>query len=123
MHEPTLAEGREFLKDAIRQEIDFSQTDQQRVDRRRPWNSVSGRCPAVDLPPAGQWKGVETAGPADGHRRPPSHRPFMPEPLTLDELSFLLWATQGVRQRVAPGAVLRTVPSAGNGTPWKPTSW
>ena len=42
-----------------------------------------------------------------------SRRNFSPEPLTLDELSFLLWATQGVRQRLAPGAVLRTVPSAG----------
>ena len=29
-------------------------------------------------------------------------------------MSFLLWATQGFRQQVAPGAVLRTVPSAGN---------
>jgi SagB-type dehydrogenase family enzyme len=29
-------------------------------------------------------------------------------------LSFLLWATQGGRQRVASGAALRTVPSAGN---------
>ena len=35
-------------------------------------------------------------------------------PLAFDEVSFLLWATQGVRQQVAPGAVLRTVPSAGN---------
>ena len=43
-----------------------------------------------------------------------SHRNFSPEPLTLDELSFLLWATQGVRQQITHGAVLRTVPSAGN---------
>jgi SagB-type dehydrogenase family enzyme len=42
-----------------------------------------------------------------------SRRSFNPEPLTLDELSFLLWATQGVREKDG-GTVLRTVPSAGN---------
>jgi SagB-type dehydrogenase family enzyme len=31
----------------------------------------------------------------------------------LDELSFLLWATQGIRQRLDIGHALRTVPSAG----------
>jgi SagB-type dehydrogenase family enzyme len=33
--------------------------------------------------------------------------------LSLDELAFLLWSTQGVRQVVHEAAVLRTVPSAG----------
>jgi SagB-type dehydrogenase family enzyme len=43
-----------------------------------------------------------------------SRRRFTEEALTLEELSFLLWATQGVRD-VLPGgrALLRTVPSAG----------
>ena len=31
----------------------------------------------------------------------------------LDELSFLLWATQGVREQLDHGTALRTVPSAG----------
>jgi SagB-type dehydrogenase family enzyme len=48
---------------------------------------------------------------AIGNRQ--SRRSFNPEPLTLDELSFLLWATQGVREQDG-GMVLRTVPSAGN---------
>jgi len=42
-----------------------------------------------------------------------SHRRFTAESLTLDELSFLLWATQGVRTVIHEAAVLRTVPSAG----------
>jgi SagB-type dehydrogenase family enzyme len=42
-----------------------------------------------------------------------SHRCFLPEPLSLQELSMLLWATQGVRSVVHEAAVLRTVPSAG----------
>ena len=41
-----------------------------------------------------------------------SVRVYSPEALTLDELSWLLWATQGV-QTLRPGATLRTVPSAG----------
>lgn len=42
-----------------------------------------------------------------------SHRRFTAKSLTLDELAFLLWATQGVRAVVHEAAVLRTVPSAG----------
>ena len=42
-----------------------------------------------------------------------SHRRFTSESLSLDELAFLLWATQGVRQFLHEAAVLRTVPSAG----------
>jgi SagB-type dehydrogenase family enzyme len=45
------------------------------------------------------------------HRR--SHRSFSAEPLSLDELSFLVWATQGFRKRSDQVAELRTVPSAG----------
>jgi len=41
-----------------------------------------------------------------------SVRVYSPEALTLDELSWLLWTTQGV-QTARPGATLRTVPSAG----------
>lgn len=43
-----------------------------------------------------------------------SQRRFTREPLSLEELSFLLWATQGVQEVVRGGvAVMRTVPSGG----------
>jgi SagB-type dehydrogenase family enzyme len=42
-----------------------------------------------------------------------SRRRFTSEPLSLDELAFLLWATQGLRRQLHEAAVLRTVPSAG----------
>jgi len=42
-----------------------------------------------------------------------SLRRYGAQPLSLGELSFLLWCTQGVRQ-VTPGATFRTVPSAGS---------
>jgi SagB-type dehydrogenase family enzyme len=42
-----------------------------------------------------------------------SVRSYAPEPLTLEEVAFLLWSTQGVK-KVFPGFyTLRTVPSAG----------
>jgi SagB-type dehydrogenase family enzyme len=41
-----------------------------------------------------------------------SRRAFSADPLSLEELSFLLWATQGVRRRT-PSHTLRTVPSGG----------
>ncbi len=42
-----------------------------------------------------------------------SRRAYSSEAITIKELSFLLWATQGIRQHLAPGHALRTVPSAG----------
>lgn len=49
-----------------------------------------------------------------------SHRRFTGAFLTLEELSFLLWATQGVRNIVSDGSVtLRTVPSGGARHPFE----
>ncbi len=42
-----------------------------------------------------------------------SIRNYAPEPLTLPEVAFLLWCTQGVRRVVNGTFTLRTVPSAG----------
>lgn len=42
-----------------------------------------------------------------------SVREYSERPLTLEELSFLLWCTQGVKQVVPRSATFRTVPSAG----------
>jgi SagB-type dehydrogenase family enzyme len=42
-----------------------------------------------------------------------SIRKYSDESLTLEELSFLLWCTQGVKQVINRPATLRTVPSAG----------
>lgn len=43
-----------------------------------------------------------------------SRRNYLKEPITLSELSYLLWCTQGVKKVVKNGyATLRTVPSAG----------
>ncbi len=49
-----------------------------------------------------------------------SHRSFLKEEITLEELSFLLWATQGVKSISGDNyATLRTVPSAGARHPYE----
>lgn len=49
-----------------------------------------------------------------------SRRSFTSEPLSLEELAFLLWATQGVTRIIRDGtATLRTVPSAGARHPFE----
>lgn len=107
-------ERREFLKDTIRKLVDFSQTDQSRgvppppIEKPAPEGAVT-----VPLPRAGHWQGVRDVdlGAAIAGRR--SRRELASGPLTLDELAFLLWATQGVTRQLGPGHALRTVPSAG----------
>ena len=115
MSEHQLDRYREFLKDTIRQEIDFSQTDQHRgiepPPLEKPFPADARR---FDLAPVGQWEGIELVDLATAIGERQSRRSFKTEPLTLDELSFLLWATQGVREQDDEGTVLRTVPSAGN---------
>jgi len=55
---------------------------------------------------------------AINHRK--SHRKFKEEPLTVEELSFLLWVTQGVREVIGGGATThRTVPSGGSRHPFE----
>ena len=60
MPENPLATYREFLKDTIRQKIDFSQTDQQQgvppPPLEKPYSPDAMR---FNLPPAGQWEGIE----------------------------------------------------------------
>ncbi|MCK4281817.1 MAG: SagB/ThcOx family dehydrogenase [Candidatus Lokiarchaeota archaeon] len=49
-----------------------------------------------------------------------SHRNYLKSPLTIEELSFLLWTTQGVKKLDRGGLVtLRTVPSGGAMHPYE----
>ncbi|MBD3246740.1 MAG: SagB/ThcOx family dehydrogenase [Candidatus Omnitrophica bacterium] len=104
---------RQFLKNHIHTEFDFSRTDQAqgvpvppaekppRTDQR-----------VIELPGPKQW---ETVAPVDltrAIRKRRSRRIFKEKPMRVEELAFLLWATQGV-VRQGPGYTMRTVPSAG----------
>ncbi|MFO8043655.1 MAG: SagB/ThcOx family dehydrogenase [Alkalispirochaeta sp.] len=55
---------------------------------------------------------------ADAIRRRASHRTFSDAPISLEELSYLLWATQGVHKHTAK-ASFRTVPSGGARHPFE----
>jgi SagB-type dehydrogenase family enzyme len=104
---------RDFLKDSIRQRIDFSRTAQSRGLPEPPWQKplASGEN-KIPLVPTGEWKIPEfSLEKAIAQRR--SRRKFTNEALSLEELSFLLWATQGLRASVSPFQNFRTVPSAG----------
>jgi len=105
---------REFLKDSIRLEIDFSQTDQSRgvcpPPVQKPYAADAKR---IDLVAPGQWRNIPGVDLETAIGRRESRRGYAAEPLALEELSFLLWATQGVRRQLDAGTALRTVPSAG----------
>ena len=109
------AAGRSFLKDTIRQQIDFAQTAQ---SRREPAPPLQKPCPAnvvrLGLPDgAAALARLGRMALAETITRRESLREFSAAGLTLEELSSLLWATQGVREVVGPATALRTVPSAG----------
>jgi SagB-type dehydrogenase family enzyme len=111
---PSLHDYRNFLKDSIRLEIDFSQTDQHRGVEPPPiQKSAPSGAARVALAKPGQWQGIGECGLADAIARRESRREYRDTPLTLDEIAFLLWATQGVRAVRGPAVALRTVPSAG----------
>jgi SagB-type dehydrogenase family enzyme len=56
----------------------------------------------------------------DAIRRRQSCRKYRPEPLSIEELAFLLWATQGVRSIMKDGyATKRNVPSGGSRHPFE----
>ena len=114
MAEASFDKNRYFLKDSVRLTIDFSRTGQSRglppPSIQKPYAPDARR---IDLPAVGQWEPIPKIDLVEAMRRRQSRRAFTPKAITRDELSFLLWATQGIREVLGSGTVLRTVPSAG----------
>ncbi len=103
---------RYFLKDTIRKEFDFTRADQNMgVPSPMVQKPIDEGNVVFNLPIPDDWSNTCRAGLAEilGKRR--SRRSFEDEALTLEELSFLLWATQGMKSPNDP--FLRTSPSAG----------
>ena len=114
MDRKALTASRSFLKDTLRQVVNFSETDQ---NRRIPPPPIEKPCEPdkkrIELPKIETLKNI---GPIDlqtAIMRRQSCRTYSDAPLTIEELSFLLWATQGVKLKLDSGHALRTVPSAG----------
>lgn len=105
---------RYFLKDDIRQETDFYQTDQSKGLPPPPIEKPAlAEALKVDLLKVEEWKEIPELSLLKAIKSRQSRRKFKDEPLSLEELSFLLWSSQGLRQWRQKNA-LRTVPSAGN---------
>ena len=106
--------NRAFLKDSLRLQIDFSMTEQNRGVAPPPVQKPprAGQEPIVlpGLDAFQAFHGIDLVT-AIAHRC--SHRRFGNLSMSLTELAFLLWATQGIKEVIAPGCALRTVPSAG----------
>ena len=111
---------RKFLKNIAWLEMEGTPTDQQKhlppppLQRPYPEDGV-----IVDLIPPEDLS-LPTLSPLEAITKRRSHRQYTNTPLTLEELSYLLWAAQGVHEVWREGvAVRRTVPSAGARHPFE----
>ncbi len=111
----SIEQYRYFLKDSIRKSINFSQTDQSQgisaPPVEKPFNPGSIR---IHLHSPDQWSlMIKKKDLISAMASRKSRRNFSSEELSMEELSFLLWATQGIRKSGGSNPAFRTVPSAG----------
>lgn len=114
MDKTLLREHRSFLMNTIWKHTDFSETDQ---SIGLPLPPIEKPCLTdarrIDLPRRDRWKSIVGVDLATAIARRRSRRAYRKSPLSIEEVAFLLWTTQGLRGRVAEGQAHRTVPSAG----------
>jgi SagB-type dehydrogenase family enzyme len=109
-----MEKSRYFLKDTVRHTIDLSQSDQNRGLEPPPLEKpIPADAKLIKLVRPGKWKNITGVSLENAIANRQSRRIFLDEPITLDELSFLLWATQGIRRLLDHRAAFHTVPSAG----------
>ena len=105
---------RDFLKSSIWKTIDFSTTDQSRGIKpppaEKPCNPEDRK---ISLIKPGDWKLIPEVSVETAITQRKSRRSYTTEAINLEELSFLLWATQGLREKRSAARNYRTVPSAG----------
>jgi len=105
---------REFLKSSIWKTIDFSTTDQSRGVRpppaEKPFNPEDRR---INLIKPRDWESISEVSVETAIAQRKSRRSYTEDTIKLEELSFLLWATQGLRGKRSAVRNYRTVPSAG----------
>jgi SagB-type dehydrogenase family enzyme len=114
MDKDLIQQYRLFLKDSLRKRIDFSQTDQNRgiapPPIEKPYPEEGKR---IDLLPVEEFNDLGKLDLQTAIRNRESRRSYRDSPISIKELSFLLWATQGIKEKLDAGHALRTVPSAG----------
>jgi SagB-type dehydrogenase family enzyme len=111
---PTIQEHRNFLKDRLRLSINFALTDQNKgmisPPLQKPYQPDQYLL-SLTLPP--DWPADFDISLRSAISQRKSRRSFKQESVSIDELSFLLWATQGIRQQINESTAYRMVPSAG----------
>ena len=115
----TIEQHRQFLKNDAWEQWETIERDQKKgvppPSSQQPYPS---QAPLIDLVSPAAFSTISMPLiDAIGRRR--SHREFIDEPLTLEELSFLLWATQGIHAVAEEGISYRSVPSAGARHPFE----
>ena len=114
MQQESIDHNRYLLKDSLRKTVDFSKTDQRMGLPPPPIEKAySADADRIDLIPPAKFQALPKVDLLFAIANRQSRRKFSKTPLTLEELSFLLWATQGIREQSGRGHALRTVPSAG----------
>lgn len=111
----SIEEHRFFLKDTLRKSVNFRKTDQNRGVPVPPIQKPrQPDAKMIPLPSRKQWEGrIDRKDLLSAISERRSVRRFLPENLALEELAFLLWATQGINDPSGRNPSLRTVPSAG----------
>jgi SagB-type dehydrogenase family enzyme len=111
---------RELLKAYEWEQFDQFTTDQQRgLPRPDLQKSIPPGARLIELIPPDQFT-IGQRPTIDVIRERKTHRKYTKESLSLEELSFLLWAIQGVREKITEDGITyikRSVPSGGNRHP------
>ncbi len=116
-----MTDYRKYFKNQTLPGMSEMETD---MMKRRPLPPIQKPYPAgaklVDLPKPEDFRGLSTASLYEAIANRQSRRIYSDEPVSLAELSFLLWCTQGVKGLIRDGLVtLRTVPSGGGMHPFE----
>jgi SagB-type dehydrogenase family enzyme len=115
MQDDALKFHRNFLKDSLRKIIDFRTSPQSRGLPLPPQEEPADQLlPRIQLPDRESWsRCLQEVHLVDAIGNRQSRRKFSSASLKVEELAFLLWATQGQRRPGEEPAHFRTVPSAG----------
>jgi len=110
--------GERFMRETSYDTEDMAPSDQQKgvpqPPLQAPWDPAHPRL-ALPAPGAISVPSMDLRAAIEGRR---SVRSYSDTPITLEELAWLLWATQGVK-RVEPGRTYRNVPSGGARHPFE----
>jgi SagB-type dehydrogenase family enzyme len=114
MQKQSIKQNRHLLKDSVRKTVDFSSTDQSMgLPPPQIEKGYSADAERIDLIPPAAFKALPKVDLLFAIANRQSRRKFSRTPMRLEELSLLLWSTQGVREQSGTGYARRTVPSAG----------